>query len=187
MNKSLVKKIGIWVLAVSLFVAQIWFRTALHADEGTGWKNTYAKNGECKIAFPSPPQLVQQSIQLSDQGHRLNYDVYIAPFQNHGVFLLLIATYPLPVTSGQEMVGLEGLVRGIVSHHEENELVYAKEAVFMGQTAIDFLVQSGSTYFRGHAFMMKNKLFLIAMEGKSGTMNEAVFQKFTKTFELTKP
>lgn len=187
MRKELVKKVGIWFLALALLMAHVFFRTQLHADEGNSWQNTYAKNGECKISFPSAPQLVQQSIKLSEQGHRLNYDIYIAPFQNNGVFLLLIATYPMPLTSGHEMTGLEGLIKGIVGHHEDNRLVYAKEISFMNLPAVDFLVQSGNSYFRGQAFMIKNKLFLIAMEGRAGTMDESVFQYFSKTFELTLP
>lgn len=178
------KKLGIWFLAVCLFTAQILFRTALSADEPTSWKHTYTQQGECKILFPTMPELIQQSIQVSEQGHRLNYDIYISPYENKGVFLLMIATYPMTLNKHQERAGLDGLLRGIVGHHEENQLIYSKENTFLGHSSFDFLVKSSSNYFRGQAFMVGNKLFLIAMEGQEGTMSEKVFQYFLKSFQL---
>jgi hypothetical protein len=54
----------------------------------------------------------------------------------------------------------------------------------MNYPAIDFLVQSGSSYFRAQALMVGNKLFLIAMEGRKGTMDEQVFLQFLRSFQL---
>ena len=127
MTKESMKKLGIWFLAISLFMAHILFRSALHANEGTTWKQTHTQSGECQIAFPTVPQLVKQSVKLSEEGHRLNYDVYLAPFEDKGVFLLLVATYPMALPSGDEMTGLQGLVKGIVGHSPDNRIVYAKE------------------------------------------------------------
>ena len=49
---------------------------------------------------------------------------------------------------------------------------------------MNFLVQSGKSYFRGQALMVGNKLFLIAMEGRKGTLQEAIFTRFLKSFQL---
>jgi hypothetical protein len=187
LNKELTKKIGIWFLAFSLFAAHVLFRSVAHADSGEiapQWKQIYAKSGECRIAFPSPPQVIEQSLPLADSADRLNYDVYLAPFEDKGVFLLLIATYPLPVMGGHEVAGLEGLLRGIIGHHPDNQLIFADLVQLSGHPAVNFLVQSGTNYFRGHALMVGNKLYLIAMEGKNGELNEGVFNQFLKSFEL---
>lgn len=184
MNKELTKKIGIWFLALALFMAHLLFRSVAHANEGGSWNQIYAKSGECAISFPVPPQLVQQSLKLSESGERLNYDVYLAPFEDKGVFLLLVATYPHALAGGHEVAGLEGLLKGIVGHHADNALVYSKLIDLNGRPAMDFLVQSGKSYFRGQALMVGNKLFLIAMEGRKGTMEEGTFAKFVKSFSL---
>jgi hypothetical protein len=173
------KKIGTICLTFTLLLFG-----SLHAERAHNWKPTYAKGGDCHIDFPSPPQLVQQSMKVSEAGHQLVYDIYLAPFQNRGVFLLLIATYPGPVHQGNEGVGLEGLVQGIVNHHVDNQLIFANGAELMGRPAIDFLVQSGSNYFRGYALMVGNKLYLIAMEGKKGELDETVFSRFMQSFKL---
>jgi hypothetical protein len=128
--------------------------------------------------------MVQQSMKVSDAGHQLLYDIYLSPFQDRGVFLLLIATYPGSVNQGNENVGLEGLVQGIVNHQADNQLVFSDFAEFMGRPAINFLVQSGSNYFRGHAIMVGNKLYLIAMEGKKDSLDEKTFERFMKSFKL---
>lgn len=169
-----------WCLAVVMLMCG----SLAYGDIDSIWKKTYAKGGDCHIDFPSPPQLVQQSMKVSEAGHKLLYDIYLSPFQNRGVFLLLIATYPGTLNEGSENIGLEGLVKGIVSHHADNQLVFSDFVEFMGRPAVNFLVQSGSNYFRGQAIMVGNKLYLIAMEGKKGELDEKVFGRFMKSFKL---
>ena len=185
MKKELAKKVGIWVLAATLFLAHLFFRSVAHADPGPSWKQIFAKGGECQISFPSAPQLIEQSLKIAGSDDHLKYEVYLAPFEEKGVFLLLIATYPQAIPAGHEVVGLEALLRGIISHNPDNALVFAEVLDASGKPAINFLVQSGTSYFRGHALMTGNKLYLIAMEGYKGTMEEKVFARFVKSFKLS--
>ena len=184
MNKQVVKKIGIWFLAFSLFACHVLFRSVAHADTGPSWQKIFSKGGECHISFPSDPQMIQQSLPLAEGMGRLTYDVYLAPHEDKGVFLLLIATYPAPLTEGHEIAGLEGLLSGIVNHNPENELVFADMNNLLGHPAMNFLVEGGNSYFRGQAIMVGNKLYLVAMEGLKGKMNETVYKKFLESFRL---
>ena len=189
MNKEMVRKVGIWFLAFALFAAHLFFRSVAHADElpdaGPKWKQIHAKNGECQISFPSAPQLIQQSLPIADGQMRLNYDVYIAPFEDRGVFLLLIATYPMALSGGHEVAGLEGLLKGILGHHPDNKMIFAELIDRAGYPAINFLIQSGKSYFRGEAMMVGNKLYLIAMEGMKGKLDEKVFGRFLDSFQIS--
>jgi hypothetical protein len=185
MNKPMLKKIGIWFLALSLFGFHLFFRTVAHADSGSSWPKTYTQSGECNICFPSTPQMIQQTLPLADGMNRLSYDVYLAPHEDKGVFLLLIATYPAPLTGGHEIAGLEGLLNGIVNHNPENKLVFADLIELHGHPAVNFLVEGGNSYFRGQALMVGNKLYLIAMEGLKGQMDESVYMQFQRSFKLT--
>jgi hypothetical protein len=184
MNKLIVKKVGIWFLAFSLFAFHILSRSVAHADVGPSWNKTFAKAGDCHISFPTTPQMIQQTVPLADGVNRLSYDVYLAPHEDKGVFLLLIATYPGALAAGNEIAGLEGLLSGIVNQNPENSLVYADLIDHQGHVAVDFLVQGGNNYFRGQALMVGNKLYLIAMEGLKGKMDESVFNRFLKSFKL---
>lgn len=187
MNKTRIKKIGIWLLAFSLFAFHLFFRAVAHAETpGDAWKKIFTKSGECQIAFPTQPQMIQQTLPLADGVNRLSYDVYLAPHEEKGVFLLLIATYPMPLSGGHEVAGLEGLLSGIVNHNPENELVYADLVELLGHPAMSFLVKGGNSYFRGQALMVGNKLYLIAMEGIKDQMDEKVFTQFCKSFKLSK-
>ncbi|MEN9655080.1 MAG: hypothetical protein RL235_1192 [Chlamydiota bacterium] len=187
MKQFSVKKLQVWALVIALFMAHLFFRSVAHADEGGGWQARETLNGECFIAFPVAPQLLQQSMKMADGNSRLNYDIYLAPFEDKGVFLLLIATYPGMMPGGHETAGLEGLVRGIVGQQKENTLVYANWVDHAGVPAVSFLVQNQTSYFRGHALMIGNKLFLVAMEGRKGTLEENLFNRFLKSFHLQKP
>jgi hypothetical protein len=184
MNKILMKKVGIWFLAFSLFAFHLFFRSVAHADASSPWMKIFAKSGECHISFPTAPQMIQQSLPLADGESRLSYDVYLAPHEDKGVFLLLIATYPAPLTGGHEIAGLEGLLNGIVNHNPENKLVYADLTNLQGHQGMNFLVEGGGSYFRGQAIMVGNKLYLIAMEGIKGNMDESAFARFLKSFKL---
>lgn len=179
------KHVGIWFLAFALFAFHVFFRNVAHADDGAGWKQVFTKSGECNISFPCTPQMIQQSLPLADGVNRLSYDVYLAPHEDKGVFLLLVATYPAPISGGHEVAGLEGLLSGIINHNPENQLVYADLTHLMGHPAMDFLVEGGKSYFRGQAMMVGNKLYLIAMEGLKGNMDEATYTRFLKSFQLT--
>jgi hypothetical protein len=183
-NKIVVKKIGIWFLAFSLFAFHVFFRNVAHAEAGSSWQKIFAQSGECHISFPSTPQMIQQTLPLADGVSRLSYDVYLAPHEDKGVFLLLIATYPSALPGGHEVAGLEGLISGIVNHNPQNKLVYAELKELLGHPAMNFLVEGGGSYFRGQAIMVGNKLYLIAMEGVKGQMDEAAYSKFLKSFKL---
>ncbi len=176
------KKVGIWIFALTLFMAHLFLRSA-HADTGSTWKQIYAKSGEYSISFPTTPQMMSQTLDLQE-GQKLVYDVYLSPFESKGVFLLLVATYPEELMKGQEIAGVEGLIQGILNHNAENTLIYAKQIQISGKQALNFLVQNGQSYFRGQALMVGNRLFLLAMEGKKEFLEEKVFAEFVKSFHL---
>ncbi len=189
MGRQIVKKIGILVLMFSL--ALFGIRSDVYGDESIAsapnWKEVYAHSGDCRIAFPSIPQMMQQHLKLDEQGKRLTYDLYLAPYRDSAICLLLIAHYPSPIKRGSELAGLEGLLKGIIAHHPENQLVFAEVSEFLGVPSVSFLIQSGKNYFRGQAFMAGSKLYLIAMEGKKQQFEESIFLHFSKTFKLVVP
>ena len=184
MNKEKLKKLGIWALAIFLFASHIFIRTVAHADEGSSWKQVYARSGDCRIAFPAAPQMMQQAIKVSEAGHMLTYDIYLAPLNDNALCLLLVATYPVAVPQGEEMAGLEGLLNGIVGHNPDNKLIFAKAINYRQHQAVDFLVQSSTSYFRGQALMVGNKLYLVAIEGHEKLIDEKSFNTFIKSFSL---
>lgn len=183
MKTRTTKKVGIWILAASLFMAHFFFRSSVHADTGPAWKQVYAKGGDCFISFPTPPQILSQALDLPE-GQKLLYDVYLSPFETKGVFLLLVATYPTELLKGHEIAGIEGLLQGIINHHPENALVFSNFVQINGNPAMNFLVQNGQSYFRGQAVMVGNKLYLLAMEGKKEFLEESTFIQFVKSFQL---
>ena len=183
MKNQATKKVGIRILSFTLFMAHLFFRSVAHADVGPAWKQIYAKGGDCLISFPTPPQMLQQALNLPD-GQKLLYYIYLAPVESKGVFLLLVATYPSPLSEGHEIAGVEGLLKGIVGHHPNNSLLFSELIEIDGHQAMNFLVQSDLSYFRGQALMVGNKLFLIAMEGKKEFLEENVFSRFVKSFRL---
>lgn len=182
MSRETIKKISLWFLTFSLIAAHIFFRSQAHAEE-LSWKEIQVKAGDCRISFPENPQLIEQKLKLSE-GLFLNYDVYLAPIADHSVCLLLIAQYPKPLPAGTERIGLEGLLKGILNQHPDNQLLFSDMIQYQSFPALNFLVQSGKNYFRGQAVMVHNKLYLIAIEGMKERFEEKVFQSFLKSFKI---
>lgn len=180
------KKIGIWLIAIFLLMTHVMLRSALHAEEtGSLWQKMKARSGDCSISFPSSPKMIEQSIPLPEPGLKLNYDVYLSPLDDKSLCLLLVATYPYKLKKGHELAGVEGLLKGILGQHEGNKLHFAKVIKVEGHPAIDFLVQSPTSYFRGQALMVGNKLYLIAIEGRDGAHDEEAFAQLTNSFKLS--
>jgi len=175
--------IGAWLLVFLLVAMHLFVRSA-HASEAKVWKQIYARTGDCRIAFPSVPKMIQQALTLSDEGDKLTYDVYLAPLNEKALCLLLVAVYPFPLKDGHELTRIEGLLNGIVSHHPDNKLVFGRVIDQQGEPAVDFLVQSPSSYFRARALMKGRKLYLIAIDGRQGEIEEEAFTKFVQSFAL---
>jgi len=186
MNKEKMKKLGIWLLAISLFAAHVLIRSVAHAEEPSNWKQVHARSGDCRISFPTTPQLMQQSLKVSESGN-LNYDIYLAPLNENTLCLLLVATYPTALPPGHEIAGLEGLLNGILGHNPDNKLIFANLLQNHSHPAVDFLIQSSTSYFRAQALMVGNKLYLIAIEGHSTPLDERSFARFLKSFTLLLP
>jgi hypothetical protein len=183
MRRKAIKTISLWILTIALIVAHIFFRSQAHAEQ-TGWKEIYTRSGECRITFPSLPQMIEQKLKLGLEGGHLSYDVYLAPYHEHSICVLLVAQYPKPVSPGSEMLGLEALLKGIISQHPENRLMFAEMVQMRGFPALNFMVESGKNFFRGQAVMVGNKLYMIAMEGVKQRFEESVFQQFLQSFQL---
>jgi hypothetical protein len=181
-----VKKAGIWFLALFLLVAHVLLRSSLHAEELSTWQQIKTKAGDCSISFPVLPKFMHQSMVVSKQGHKLDYDIYLAPLNDKALCLLLVATYPFQLKEGHELAGIEGLLNGIVGQSPDNKLIFANLIEIEKHKAVDFLVQSPKSYFRGAALMIGNKLYLIAIEGLSNELNEEAFARFTQSFSLIK-
>jgi hypothetical protein len=179
------KKLGLWVLMLLLLGVHILCRSqAAHAAAPVIWQEMVPRSGNCKISFPGIPQLVQQSFQVDEMGTRLNYDVYLAPYHTQGVCILLIAQYPARIPAGKELMGLQGLVKGILNQNSENKLMFSDLLVNQTFPAVNFLINSTNNYFRAQAVLVGDVLYMIAMEGGKKNFDESIFNKFLGSFRI---
>jgi hypothetical protein len=156
----------------------------LYGNPTEGWHKVQSRRGECSVFFPQIPEHKEHVVKVSESGDMLHYALYLAPFDAEGICLLLVATYPFVFEKGQEGLGLQGLVRGIVGQHPDNQLLFARPATIEGHSGIDFLVRGGVSYFRGQAVIIGHQMFLLAFEGRSQIVNEEGFQTFFQTFKI---
>ncbi len=152
--------------------------------EQKDWPEFHALAGRCKMNFPTTPEHVSQKLTGPEPGYDLNYDAYISALDERTVFMLLVAQYPEFVDESYAQMSLEAFLNGVLTYNPENQLIFADLLLVEGHEALDFFIRTGSVYFKGRAVMIKNSLYLMAMECDVQIYDEQNYNKFIQSFKL---
>jgi hypothetical protein len=153
----------------------------------TLWQEFHSVVGNCTMQFPKYPDHLSEKMRLPEEGFDLKYDAYISALDQKTVFLLLIAQYPDFVDATYARMSLEGFLNGILTHNPNNQLIFADLSLVNGHEALDFFIRTGGVYFKGRALMVKNSLYLMAMECEVQNYDETHYNKFVGSFQLKAP
>ena len=178
MNKAVIKMIGGYLLAVSPLNV-----SAEVAKEQT-IQMVDITHGSCSMRFPTTPERVSETMAVDEEGVNLQYDAYIASADASTVFMLLVAQYPEFVDEQFARVSLEAFLNGLLTHNPGNQLLYADLVLVEGYEGLDFFIRSGAMYFKGRALMVKNQLYLMAMECEAQSYDETHYNEFVNSFSL---
>ena len=148
------------------------------------WADFHSVPGQCKMKFPAIPEHVSEKMTVPEEDYEMSYDAYIAASERDSMFMLLIAQYPEFVDESYAQMSLETFLNGILTHNPSNQLIFADLSLVQGHEALDFFIRTGSVYFKGRAVMVKNSLYLMAMECEMQNYDEGHFTTFVESFEL---
>lgn len=148
------------------------------------WQEFHSAPGKCSLSFPSQPEHINEKMSLSEEGYDLTYDAYISSVDKQTVFMLLVAQYPEFVDESYAQMSLEGFLNGILSHNPGNQLIFADLVLIDGHSGLDFFIRTGNVYFKGRAIMVKNNLYLMAMECAIQSYDETHYNHFVNSFQL---
>jgi hypothetical protein len=137
------------------------------------------------MRFPSPPDHLSEQMHLPEEGFDLKYDAYISAGGPQTVFMLLIAQYPDFVNESYAKTSLEGFLNGFLNHNPGNQLLCADLSLVDGHEALDFFIRAKGIYFKGRALMIKNSLYLMAMECDILCYDDAQYNAFITSFRKT--
>ncbi len=142
-------------------------------------------HGNCSMQFPGAPQRVSEKMQLEGEGFDLQYDAYVSSSSDDKtIYMLLVAQYPDYVDENFARMSLEAFLNGILTHNAENQLLSADLVLVQGHEGLDFFIRSGGIYFKGVAVMIRNQLYVMAMECEVQNYDEASYTAFVKSFSL---
>ena len=136
------------------------------------------------MMFPVEPEHISEKMAMPDQNFQLTYDAYISAADQQTVFMLLIAQYPDFVDESYAQMSLEGFLNGILTHNPSNQLLFADLLLVDGHEALDFFIRTGNVYFKGRAVMVKNSMYLMAMECEIPNYDEVRYKHFVESFKL---
>jgi hypothetical protein len=148
------------------------------------WHDFHTSSGACSVRLPSVPEHVSEKIRMPDSQYELKYDAYIADYNQNSVYMLLVAQYPEHVDQSYAQASLEGFLNGILSYNPANQLIFADLTLVNGHEALDFFIRAGAVYFRGRAMLIKNSLYLMAMECDAPSYDESLYTQFITSFLL---
>ncbi len=161
-------------------------KVAVQTQKGLSpWQEFHSVVGKCTMKFPKYPDHLSEKMRLPEEGFDLKYDAYISAMDQKTVFLLLIAQYPDFVDESYARMSLEGFLNGILTHNPNNQLIFADLSLVNGHEALDFFIRTGSVYFKGRALMVKNSLYLMAMECEVQNYDEIHYNTFVESFQLS--
>ncbi len=148
------------------------------------WQEFRSTKGKCSMKFPKYPDHLSEKLRLPEEGFDLKYDAYVSAVDQKTVYLLLIAEYPEFVDETYARMSLEGFLNGVLTRNPNNQLIFADLSLVNGHEALDFFIRTGGVYFKGRALMVKNSLYLMAMECEVQNYDEASFNTFVNSFQL---
>jgi hypothetical protein len=151
------------------------------------WRDFHSPAGRCRVKFPSNPEHVSQKLTTPEIGYDMRYDAYISALDKQTVFMLLVAQYPEYVDQTYAQLSLEAFLNGILTYNPDNQLIFADLLLVNGHEALDFFIRAGGVYFKGRALMVKNSLYLIAMECDVQIYDEQNYNQFVNSFQLVIP
>jgi hypothetical protein len=149
------------------------------------WHKVASKQGKCTMDFPATAEHVSETMKIDDETE-LKYDAYISASDAETVFMLLVAQYPEFVDEEFAQMSLEAFLNGILTHGSGAQLLFADLVLVDGHEGMDFFIRTGANYFKGRAVMVKNQLYLMAMECKVSDYDEKFYEKFVDSFLLDK-
>jgi hypothetical protein len=149
-----------------------------------GWKEFHSKAGNCSMMFPNEPEHISEKMAMPDEGFELAYDAYISAAEQKAVYMLLVAKYPDFVDESYAQMSLEGFLNGILTHNPGNQLLFADLLLVDGNQALDFFIRTGNVYFKGRAVMVKNSMYLMAMECEIPHYDEIHYKHFVESFKI---
>lgn len=154
--------------------------------QGPKWQDFESAGGKCRMKFPKYPDHLSEKMRLPEEGFDLKYDAYISALDQKTIFMLLIAEYPDFVDESYAKMSLEGFLNGVLTHNPNNQLIFADLSLVNGHEALDFFIRTGGHYFRGRALMVRNSLYLMAMECEVQNYDEGHYKIFVDSFHLSK-
>ncbi len=177
---------GVLLLAAPQTLSAIPSQTGTDAQViiPVGWTEYHATAGNCSLFMPAEPEHISEKMAMPDEGFELKYDAYISAADQQTVFMLLVAQYPEFVDEAYAQMSLEGFLNGILTHNPGNQLLFADLLLVDGHEALDFFIRTGNVYFKGRAVMVKNSLYLMAMECEIPHYDEVRYKNFVDSFKL---
>jgi len=155
-----------WLILVTLFIVPF--------SLAESWDQYKIAEGQCKIAFPKPPNHIK-SFSLLNKSENIQTDIYLSHDEGDNIFVLLIANFPRKLSKEEKKSAIEGFIQGFI-HNKKS----AQVDLLPNDDRSSYFVRiiEKSHQILGRIVMKQNRLYFQATESRE----EQVVRSFFKSF-----
>lgn len=146
------------------------------------WQAFTSDSGSFTVSFPGSPEVKTQTMALPDNAGEAVFNSYEAVDADN-------AMYGVYEISGISFTGsqsdLESALNNYIQSNSKYILVSSAPTTFLGQKALDFLIQvQGNYYLKGTYIAAGDRLYQINSLYDKSVYNEATYAAFISSFKI---
>lgn len=151
------------------------------------WREFIPASGKFKVMLPVVPQYAKETVSIPDTNQKRWYEMFVSEKMDSTLFLISLITYPPGVDISNTEMMLRGIVDEMVYSKVGNKLKEFENTTFQNHQAVRFDIVSKEFNIKGIAMMVDKTTYLLTYVAKEDNFNEAEYQHFITSFQLTPP
>lgn len=148
------------------------------------WQEFNSTAGQFKVLFPTQPTHETESDVIPGTELTYTMDTYTSEEENGSAYIVSSILYSDDLDSANPNDVLEGALNGMVTSDENNVLVSSEFEYFLGNLAINFLIQNEQVYMRGKTILKGRRLYQALFAYESQNYSDLDYENFINSFSF---
>jgi len=147
-----------------------------------GWIPYSPPTQQFTVDLPLVPQYAQQTVQSPNSNGTQTYDMYVSQTHNQEIYLITLITFSTEIAN--QPLTLRSIVDEIFNKDHNNRLISFSNTPFQNNTGVEFHFEATSNQTQGIAFILNQRVYLLAYISEKGNFRQDNYQHFISSFKL---
>lgn len=156
------------------------------ATDYQSWIEYASPDGQFKVLFPTPPQIVSDKASDPKTKAIKKYQMYMSEKKDGTIFMINLITFPnaQDATLAQDDV-LANVMNDMLVSNPDNHLVVMQEGEYHKHKSLDFVIENATFGYNVRTFATDKTLVVLSCVYKKGALIPKDFEFFLNSFEFT--